>query len=154
MHWYEDEVKALEKKIRELPAQPETLFYGSSSIRLWDSLYNDFAAYKPLNLGFGGSTLAACVWFFDRLMTSFSPKRLIVYAGDNDLSDGRNPEEVFIFFEQLVVKARQRFGDLPCYFVSIKPSPSRWHLADQFRYANNLIENEIIKQDSNWHQHI
>jgi lysophospholipase L1-like esterase len=150
MHWYEDEVKALEKKIRELPDQPETLFYGSSSIRLWDSLYNDFAAYKPLNLGFGGSTLAACVWFFDRLLTSFSPKRLIVYAGDNDLSDGRNPEEVFIFFEQLVVKARQRFGDLPCYYVSIKPSPSRWHLADQFRYANNLIENEIIKQDSNW----
>ncbi len=151
MHWYEDEVKALEKKIRELPYQPETLFYGSSSIRLWASLNDDFANYKPINLGFGGSTLAACVWFFDRLMMPLNPKRLIVYAGDNDLSDGRNPEEVFIFFEQLVVKARQRFGDLPCYFVSIKPSPSRWHLADQFRYANNLIESEIIKQDSNWH---
>lgn len=150
MHWYEDEVKGLEKKIRELPYQPETLFYGSSSIRLWESLNNDFAAYKPVNLGFGGSTLAACVWFFDRLMTSLNPKRLVVYAGDNDLSDGRNPEEVFIFFEQLVVKARERFGDLPCYFVSIKPSPSRWHLADQFRYANNLIESEIIKQDNNW----
>ena len=151
MHWYEDEVKGLEKKIREMPYQPDTLFYGSSSIRLWDSLYNDFASYKPVNLGFGGSTLAACVWFFDRLMMPLNPKRLVVYAGDNDLSDGRNPEEVFIFFEQLVVKARQRFGDLPCYFISIKPSPSRWHLADQFRYANNLIENEIIKQDSNWH---
>jgi len=151
MHWYEDEVKGLEKKIREMPYQPDTLFYGSSSIRLWESLYNDFATYKPVNLGFGGSTLAACVWFFDRLMMPLNPKRLVVYAGDNDLSDGRNPEEVFIFFEQLVVKARQRFGDLPCYFISIKPSPSRWHLADQFRYANNLIENEIIKQDSNWH---
>ncbi|WP_342646963.1 GDSL-type esterase/lipase family protein [Mucilaginibacter sp. CSA2-8R] len=150
MHWYEDEVKALEKKIRELPYQPETLFYGSSSIRLWSSLNDDFMAYKPINLGFGGSTLAACVWFFDRLMVQLNPKRLVVYAGDNDLSDGRNPEEVFIFFEQLVVKAQQRFGNLPCYYISIKPSPSRWHLADQFRYANNLIESEIIKQDNNW----
>jgi len=93
-----------------MPYQPDTLFYGSSSIRLWESLYNDFATYKPVNLGFGGSTLAACVWFFDRLMMPLNPKRLVVYAGDNDLSDGRNPEEVFIFFEQLVVKARQRLA--------------------------------------------
>jgi lysophospholipase L1-like esterase len=150
MYWYEDEVKHLERESLKTGYEPETIFYGSSSIRMWTTLYQDFSHLKPVNLGFGGSTLAACVWFFDRLMMPFNPKRLIVYAGDNDLGDGRSPEEVFLFFQDLMVKVRDRFGDIPCYYVSLKPSLARWSMADQFKYANNLIESEIIKQDNNW----
>jgi len=151
MYWYEDEVKALEKESLKTSYEPETVFYGSSSIRLWNTLYEDMARLKPVNLGFGGSTLAACVWFFDRLMLPFNPKRLVIYAGDNDLGDGRSPEEVFLFFQELVVKVRTRFGSsMPCYYVSLKPSPSRWQIADKFKYANNLIESEIMKQEDNW----
>ena len=106
--------------------------------------------YKVANLGFGGSTLAACVWFFERIMVHYKPKVLLVYAGDNDLGDGRNPEEIFIFFQQLMVKVALRFGDIPCYFISLKPSMARWHMEDQFLYTNNLIESEIIKQQANW----
>ena len=151
MFWYEDEVKNLEKNILKIGFEPETLFYGSSSIRLWASLYDDFSAIKPVNLGFGGSTLAACVWFFDRIMMPFQPKQLVIYAGDNDLGDGRHPEEVFIFFQQLVVKATNRFGNIPCYFVSIKPSISRLRMIREYAYTNNLIKNEIVKYDNNWH---
>ncbi|OOQ57059.1 GDSL-type esterase/lipase family protein [Mucilaginibacter pedocola] len=150
MYWYEEDIKSLEKKGLKEGYGAETLFYGSSSIRMWDSLQRDFEGLHPLNLGFGGSTLAGCVWFFDRVMYNYQPKRLIVYAGDNDLGDGRHPEEVFIFFQQLCVKAMQRFGPIPCYFISLKPSPARWNRADQFKYTNNLIENEIIKQGGNW----
>lgn len=150
MYWYEDEVKGLEKKGLKEGYAAETIFYGSSSIRLWTSLYDDFKELKPVNLGFGGSTLAGCVWFFERIMSNYNPKRLIIYAGDNDLGDGRHPEEVFIFFQQLVVKAAQRFGDIPCYFISLKPSIARWNMIDQFKYTNNLIENKIIKQQGNW----
>jgi len=150
MYWYEDEVKRLERDRLKEGYDPETIFYGSSSIRQWDSLYQDFSTHKVSNLGFGGSTLAACVWFFERIMYHSNPKVLLVYAGDNDLGDGRNPEEIFIFFQQLMVKAALCFGDIPCYFISLKPSITRWHLADQFSYTNNLIESEIIKQNSNW----
>jgi len=151
MYWYEDEVKALEKESLKTGYEPETIFYGSSSIRLWNTLYQDMAHLKPVNLGFGGSTLAACVWFFDRIMMPFKPNRLLVYAGDNDLGDGRSPEEVFLFFQELRVKVNNRFGStVPCYFISLKPSPSRWPMADKFKYANNLIESEIIKQSDNW----
>ena len=150
MYWYEDEVKNLERESLKTGYAPETIFYGSSSIRMWTSLYQDFSHLKPVNLGFGGSTLAACVWFFERIMVPFNPKRFIIYAGDNDLGDGRTPEEVFLFFQDLIVKVRERFGDIPCYYVSLKPSPARWAMADQFKYANNLIESEIIKQDNNW----
>jgi len=81
----------------------------------------------------------------------YNPKRLVIYAGDNDLGDGRNPEEVFIFFQQLVVKIDRRFGGLPCYFISLKPSLSRWNMVDQYLYANNLIESEIVRFNNNWH---
>lgn len=151
MYWYEDEVKRLEKDYTKTAKDVETVFYGSSSIRLWTSLYDDFKDLKPVNLGFGGSTLAACVWFFERVMIPYQPKRLVIYAGDNDLGDGRHPEEVFIFFQQLVVKVNKRFGNLPCYFVSLKPSVSRWQMIDQFKYTNNLIETEIITRNDNWH---
>jgi len=150
MFWYEDEVKRLEAIRMQKGYNAETIFYGSSSIRLWDTLGDDFKELSPVNMGFGGSTLAACVWFFDRIMPGYQPKRLVVYAGDNDLGDGRHPEEVFIFFQQLAVRVQSRFGNLPCYYISLKPSISRHYLIDQFRFTNGLIEKEIADNLTNW----
>jgi lysophospholipase L1-like esterase len=151
MIWYENEVQRLEKERTELTYDPKLLFYGSSSIRLWETLYEDFADYKPVNLGFGGSTLAACDWFFDRLVAPFHPGSMIVYAGDNDLGDGRHPEEIFIFFQQLVARTRRQFGNIPLAYISVKPSISRWNIVDSIRYANKIIEEEIRRQGDNLH---
>lgn len=150
MYWYEDDIKRLEKERVKRGYDPEIIFYGSSTIRMWNTLPTDFPQAKIANLGFGGSTLAACVWFFSRLMVDYKPEALFVYAGDNDLGDGRHPEEVLIFFQQLALEVKNRFGDLPCYFISLKPSIARWHMVEQFKYANNLIESEIIKKNQNW----
>ncbi|WP_442589050.1 GDSL-type esterase/lipase family protein [Pedobacter sp. AW31-3R] len=150
MYWYEEEVKSLVLKKETLTASPKTIFYGSSTIRLWESLTADFAPISPVNLGFGGSTLAACVWFFDRIVGPYAPERMVLYAGDNDLGDGRTPEEVFIFFLQLIEKVNERFGPIPCYFISLKPSPKRWNLNQSFEYTNKLISEEIARRDSNW----
>ncbi|MEO6849598.1 MAG: GDSL family lipase, partial [Mucilaginibacter sp.] len=65
--------------------------------------------------------------------------------------DGRHPEEVFIFFQQLVVSANNLFGDIPCYFVSLKPSISRQRMIREYAFTNNLIKSEIIKSGNNWH---
>lgn len=151
MVWYENEVQRLEKERTELTYDPRLLFYGSSSIRLWETLYDDFADYQPVNLGFGGSTLAACDWFFDRLVAPFHPNSIIVYAGDNDLGDGRHPEEVCIFFQQLVARTRRQFGDIPLAYISVKPSISRWNIVDSIRYCNKIIEEEIKRQADNLH---
>lgn len=151
MIWYENEVQRLEKEKTALEYEPKMVFYGSSSIRLWDTLFEDFREYSPVNLGFGGSTLAACVWFFERLVTGYRPQSIILYAGDNDLGDGRHPEEVFIFFQQMVALTRQHFGDIPLAFISIKPSITRWNIVDSIRYTNTLIEKEIRKQGNNLH---
>ena len=143
MVWYEDEVLRVEAAVGKLGHEPETLFYGSSSITLWSSLYSDFNAYKPVNLGFGGSTIAACSWFFDRIAGPVkSAKRIVIYAGDNDLGDGRNPEEVYLFYKLLLVQIRERFGNVPCYYISIKPSIQRWDIIGKIKTANRLIKEE------------
>jgi len=146
MIWYEHEVQRLEQERASLEYEPKMIFYGSSSIRLWETLHEDFKEYQPANLGFGGSTLAACVWFFDRLLTNYRPNSIIVYAGDNDLGDGRHPEEVLIFFQQLVARTRQHFGDIPLAFISVKPSITRWNIVDSIRYTNTLIQEDILRQ--------
>jgi lysophospholipase L1-like esterase len=149
MLWYEDEILDLERKRAALTYTPDTLFYGSSSIRQWTNLADDFKNLRTVNLGFGGSTLAACAWFFDRIMSGYRPDRIIIYAGDNDLADGRHPQELCLFFKALVEAVSKKYGSIPCYFISLKPSIARWGLIDQFKYTNEIISKEIVRH-SNW----
>ncbi|WP_207422163.1 GDSL-type esterase/lipase family protein [Desertivirga brevis] len=148
MFWYEDEVKRLERERSSLTFSPRTAFYGSSSIRLWPHLKDDFPELSPVNLGFGGSTLAACVWYFERIFTAYDLELIILYAGDNDLGDGRHPEEVFICFKQLVAQIKDKYGAIPVFFVSIKPSVSRRNITNQIKYTNHIIQKEILKHSS------
>lgn len=145
MNLFEEEVNQLEQKARKV-APGGTVFYGSSSIRLWTTLERDFADAQPLNLGFGGSTMAACAWHFERLVLPARPHALVLYAGDNDLAEGRQPEEVCLFFEALAHKIEQHLPDVPVTFLSIKPSPARWNIVDAIRQANRLIADEITRR--------
>src|ERR1044071_7405477 len=151
MTWYENDVKKLESLKGTLPYSPETIFYGSSSIRLWEHLYEDLAPLHPVNLGFGGSTLAACVWFFDRIMEPYSPRHIVCYAGENDLGDGRTAEEVYIFLRQFQACLQKRFPGVPLTYISIKPSIARWNLEKTVRYTNRLIKDEIEKSTNQYY---
>jgi lysophospholipase L1-like esterase len=151
MIWYEEEIRQIEKLKEELTYKPELVFYGSSSITRWPNIYSDFEAFKPANFGFGGSTLAACTWFFERVFAGCEPKYIIIYAGDNDLGDGRHSEEVIIFLQQLQHKISTSFGAIPCAYISIKPSISRWNIIDRIKYTNHIIEDYIKKEKKNWH---
>ena len=147
MFWYEEDVKRLELIKANVVEQPELVFYGSSSIRMWSNLGNDFDQYHPINLGFGGSTMAACVWFFDRVMVELHPKGMVIYAGDNDLGDGRHPEEVFIFFKQLMASIRKNYGNIPVAYISIKPSIRRFNIIEQIKFTNKIIAEEIERMN-------
>jgi lysophospholipase L1-like esterase len=150
MQWYEEDVQAAISERLSCKYEPKTIFYGSSSIRLWTKMYEDFEGFKPVNLGFGGSTLAACVWFFDRIVSPVRhPGTFILYAGDNDLGDGRHPEEVLIFFREFMLKLRDRYPAIPFYYISIKPSISRMEIIDQVVHTYKLIEEEISNSSTN-----
>jgi lysophospholipase L1-like esterase len=144
MQWYKEEIARLEQQLTA-PAdgRPNVVFYGSSTFTQWPGLAQCFPQVQTVNLGFGGSTLAACAWFFRRLVPPRQPYALMLYAGDNDLGDGRNPEEVVLFFEHLLASIRATLGGVPVCFISIKISPARLHLRASIDYANACIQQRI-----------
>jgi lysophospholipase L1-like esterase len=142
--WYEADVRALEAvRVRQTTPKDPVVFYGSSTVRLWGTLAEDLQNSRALNLGFGGSTLEACVYFFERLVPPVDPCSLVVYAGDNDLGDGRSPQDVLTSFRALADKVERDLNGVEFAFISVKPSPSRFHIIDRIRTANKLIQEDI-----------
>jgi lysophospholipase L1-like esterase len=146
MEWYEPEVCALIQSLKQkiLPKRP-AVFYGSSSVRMWTDIATDLKDMRALNLGFGGSTLEACVHFFERLVPPVHPASLVVYVGDNDLGDGRRPRDVLRSFRTLTELVREWLPNAPYGFLSIKLSPARVALRASIMQTNKLIRREIEK---------
>jgi lysophospholipase L1-like esterase len=141
---YESEVFLLERKRAALGNPTDIVtFYGSSSIRLWDSLEEDFPDVTLVNLGFGGSTLAACAYYFERLVLPYKPRSIICYAGENDIGDGIKSDVVVQSFHKLHHKVATQLEGVPFAYLSIKPSPGRWQYIDRIREVNRRIEAEM-----------
>ena len=126
-------------------AECPIVFYGSSTIRLWPGLEKN---REIVNRGFGGSTLEACVYYFERLVVPLHPRSLVVYAGDNDLGDGRRPEQVLGWFKELAAKIEAGLPGVPFGYISVKPSPARVAILERIRLANRLIKEEIERHPS------
>jgi lysophospholipase L1-like esterase len=151
MQWYEAEIRVLERAhIGRVNGNRPPIFYGSSSIRLWDTLAEDFDP-RVLNLGFGGSTLEACDHFFSRLVPPLNPRSLLLYAGDNDLGDGRSAEQVHGWFRSLADKLAGSVGPIPFGFISVKPSPARYSILDRIRRLNDLVRADIESRPSGYY---
>lgn len=135
---YELRELAAREQLSPPPGNP-ILFFGSSSIRLWESLKADFEGLPVVNHGFGGSTLNDCLHEVDRLVTPLSPAAIMIYAGDNDLDQKASPDHVVWLFEQLAGAIRAGCGSVPIGYISVKPSPARfWNIAN-IRRANELL---------------
>ena len=89
---FEQEVTSLENWRIEFSQSP-IVFYGSSSIRRWKTLSQDFVGYPVVNCGFGGSRLSDCVRYVSRLVLRLKPVAVVMYAGDNDLAQGALPDK-------------------------------------------------------------
>lgn len=120
------------------PPKDALLFVGSSSIRLWD-LAGSWPNEPAINNGFGGSTLADSIHFFDQLFQPYAPKAVILYAGDNDINKGLDATEVARNFKTLASLISGAFPDVPVIYVAIKPSTARWELWPEMKKANDLI---------------
>jgi hypothetical protein len=149
---YEGEVADLvrRREAAEPIAPGVAVFYGSSSIRLWNSLAEDFFDIPVLNMGFGGSTLAACAYYFERVIVPCKPHTLVCYAGENDIGDGVKPEGVVASFCSLQHKVTQHLGDIPFVYLSVKPSPARWNVIDRIREVNRRIAEEVKHRETSY----
>lgn len=86
------------------------------------------------------SELADSVQYADRIVIPYHPRRIVLYAGDNDIAAGKSPERVLGDFQAFVEKVRASLPDVPISFIAIKPSLARWPLVEKIRQANRLVE--------------
>ncbi len=115
------------------------LFAGSSSVRLWTSLSQDFANIPVINRGFGGSELSDTVFYFDRLVLPCHPSLIVLYAGENDLQNGQTPAMVLQSFQSFCTRLHTSLPETRLIYISIKPSPCRSKLRDSVLSTNTLI---------------
>jgi lysophospholipase L1-like esterase len=130
------------------PPRQAILFVGSSSIRLWPNLSQDFPGHKVIQRGFGGSELSDAVTFADRIVLPYRPPIILVYAGDNDIANGKSPERVLADLKAFTKKVHAALPQTRIGFIAIKPCPARKAFLRQVKDTNRLIK-EYIGQDTN-----
>jgi lysophospholipase L1-like esterase len=136
---FEQEVASLESRRIDSSQRP-IIFYGSSSIRRWKNLSEDFVGYPVVNCGFGGSRLIDCFRYVSPLVLRLKPAAVVVYAGDNDLAQGAPPEQAFASFRDLYGALRGYSEQMPIAYISVKPCPAR------IRYIDNIIRfNQMVQ---------
>ena len=137
---FDADIAAFEARDRTNPPPKDAiLFIGSSSIRMWKTLADDFPEHKVINRGFGGSEIADSVHFVDRIVIPYRPGMAVMYAGGNDINAGKSPERVAADFKAFVERVRAKLPDIPIAYISIAPNPARWAQVDRVRRANELI---------------
>ncbi len=140
------EMAAFEEQDKKDPAIGGVVFVGSSSIRLWD-LKKSFPDVAALNRGFGGSEIPDSVSHADLLVIRHKPRVVIFYAGDNDIANGRTPQQVFSDYKAFVTKVHAALPQTRIAFIAIKPSIQRWALVDKVRAANALVREFAATDD-------
>ena len=136
---FEQEITSLEKRRIDSSQRP-IIFYGSSSIRRWKTLSEDFIGYPVVNCGFGGSRLSDCVRYVSRLVLRLKPAAVVLYAGDNDLAQGALPDQAFASFRDLYGALRGYSEQMPIAYISVKPSPARIRYIDNILRFNQMVQ--------------
>jgi lysophospholipase L1-like esterase len=131
--------------------QGQVLFYGSSSIRLWKTLKEDFAPLPVINHGFGASTFPEMIHYAERMIVPYKPKVLVLYC-ENDLFMGKlqkSPEQVMDVFGELATLIQNRLPKTKVFYISMKPSISRKADWAKVSKADAMI-NDYIKKHKNF----
>ena len=118
------------------------LFIGSSTIRLWKSLAQDFPKHQVINRGFGGSEIIDSTHFAERIIFPYGPRMIFLRAGGNDIHAGKSPEQVFADFKDFVAKIHSKLPQTEVVFISLCPSVARWQQAEKEKRLNSLIEEQ------------
>ena len=130
------------------PQQHAILFIGSSSFTRWKDVKVYFPGYTIINRAYGGSTLVDQVRDVKDIVYPYNPRQIVIYCGENDFAqnDTLSPRTGTGRFKHLYELIRSRLPEAKITYVSMKPSPSRWKLADKFVAANREIRSYLRHQ--------
>jgi len=140
---WESSIRTFERRDRSNPPPSGAIvFTGSSSFTFWTSLQEDMAPLQVINRGFGGARMDDVVRYADRIVLPYHPRAMVLFAGTNDITWPRpaTAQLVFAGYQAFVQRLRAALPDVPIYYVSITPTPSRWRYWPIVREANRLIQ--------------
>ena len=134
-----------------MPAKNGILFIGSSSIRKWTDLEKRFADKPIIRRGVGGCTLEQLVdYYTPYIMYPYHPRKIFIYAGENDIAAGKTGEFTARQFYQLWAMIKQNLPQAEIYWMAIKPSPSRAKYFSEVKTANAMVKS-FLKNRKNSH---
>lgn len=121
------------------PRQGAVLFIGSSSIRLWKTLAQDFPEVGTINRGFGGSQVPDATRFVPRIVLPYRPRLIVMYSGGNDINAGRSPEQVAADVATFVKTVHASLPETRIAYIAIAGNPARWAQVERVKQANALV---------------
>lgn len=133
---FAEDIQKFEELDKQKPSEGDILFVGSSSIRFWVTLQQDFPDQEVLNRGFGGSHMSDLLYYLDELVLQYKPRKVFIYEGDNDINDKEDSVSILKEAKQIVQKIHQELPGTKIIFISAKPSISRWKLKNQYLQLN------------------
>jgi lysophospholipase L1-like esterase len=136
---FEADIAAFEAEDRATPPPDgATLFVGSSSIRYWD-VARAFPALRTIRRGYGGSHVSDTLHFFDRIVLRYRPSFVVFYAGDADVSGGKDAATIAADTLTLVRRIRTQLPATAVLVIGTKPSPLHWPHITTIRDANRRV---------------
>lgn len=144
---WQKEIRAFGKQdAQKAPPEHPIVFTGSSSIRKWVTLAEDFPGLPVMNRGFGGSEVFDSFNYAQLTVIQYKPKLVVMYAGSNDIAAGKTPQRVLADFKAFVAKVWAALPQCRISYISNAPNPKRWNLVAQMQEASRLVE-EFTKTD-------
>jgi lysophospholipase L1-like esterase len=138
---FQDEVNRLTSQIDSIGWKKGSIvFTGSSSIRMWKNLQEEFPNVPIINTGFGGSQASDLLTHLEALVLRYEPIAVFIYEGDNDVNAGKTPEVIMKDLDKILHQLKRQRDEILIYFIGAKPSPSRWQLKEGYEAFNNVLE--------------
>ncbi len=126
-------------KKEESSIEIENLFVGSSSIRFWLTLQQDYPDKEILNRGFGGSHMSDLLYHVDKLILQYHPKKIFIYEGDNDISASESVDDIMAETKELIGLINKELPTTEIYLIAAKPSIARWSFVNEYIKLNRAF---------------
>lgn len=142
-----------EKEIADMEASDKTkpvpegavVFVGSSTIRMWRSLAQDFPQHQVVNRGFGGSEIVDSTHFAPRIVFPVKPHTVFLRAGGNDIHAGKTAEKVFEDYKAFVTAVHAKLPDAEIVYIGLSPTIARINEVDAGNKLGTLIKEFAAK---------
>ena len=143
---WEKEIAGIETADKKNPpAKGSIVFTGSSTIRMWKSLAQDYPHHHLVNHGFGGSQIVDCTHFADRLIFPLEPKVIFLRAGGNDINAGKTPDRVFADYKDFVTTVRAKLPEAEIIYIGLAPTIARINEVPAGNKLDDLIKDYAAK---------